>query len=170
MTDHTRVRRPLAMCTIISRNYLAHAKVFAGSFREHEPDGRFYLLVVDRLPPGETLDANLEVRVVDPGELELPHYAELCFKYDVIELNTAVKPAFLSLLLSAYGEREVVYLDPDILIARPLDELRAALDSADLVLTPHILSPLPLDGRHPDDQDILISGTFNLGFIAMRGS
>ena len=159
--------RPLAACTIISRNYLSQARVLAESYFRHEPKGRFYTLVVDGLPPGA--DAGPGVRVVGPADLGLPNLHEWCFKYDVVELNTAVKPAFLSMLLSRF-EEEVVYLDPDILVARPLQPVKEALAAADIVLTPHILSPLPLDGLHPSDQDILVSGAFNLGFVALRRS
>lgn len=159
--------RPLAVCTIISRNYLAQAKVLADSFRRHEPDGRFYLLVVDRLPDGTDLGPGIEV--IDPDDLGLGHkFYELCFKYNVIELNTAVKPSLLLKLLER--ESEIVYLDPDIVIGRRLTELRDAFDLGDIVLTPHILSPIPLDGKHPSDQDILVSGAFNLGFIGVRRS
>ena len=34
-------------CTIIARNYLAQARVLAETFREHHPDGRFFVLVID---------------------------------------------------------------------------------------------------------------------------
>jgi hypothetical protein len=110
------------------------------------------------------------VTLVEPRELEIPNFFEMCFKYGVVELSTAVKPYLLSLLGERYGEEEVVYLDPDILILRPLDELRPALDGGGIVLTPHILRPLPVDGKRPNEQDIMISGAFNLGFIALRRS
>ncbi len=166
------VARPLCACTIISRNYLAQAKVLARSFRMHEPDGRIYVLVVDDLPADmPPLDPALGIELVTPQQLGLgQRYRELCFKYNVIELSTAVKPSVLSLLMDGHGHDEVVYLDPDIWIARRLTELRGALDAGNIVLTPHILSPLPLDGRHPDDQDILVSGAYNLGFLALRRS
>lgn len=42
---------PLAGCTIIARNYLAHARTLAQSFRKYEQQ-RLYVLVVDELPTG----------------------------------------------------------------------------------------------------------------------
>lgn len=163
-----RIRRPLAAVTIISRNYLSQARVLAKSFLEHEPDSRFYMLVVDRLPEG--VDVGAEVHLVEPEELTVPDFFEMCFKYGIVEFNTAVKPYLLSLLMRRYNEEEVVYFDPDIVITRPLDEIRDALQQGDIVLTPHILTPLPLDGLRPSDQDIMISGAYNLGFIALRRS
>ena len=36
-----------------------------------------------------------------------------------------------------------------------------------LVLNPHITEPMPRDGRKPNEQDILIAGAYNLGFIGI---
>src|SRR5262249_46024675 len=96
--DPTGPRQFPAACTIISRNYLSHARVVASSYLEHHPGARFYLLVIDKLPDG--VDAGPGIRVIPPGELNLSYLPELCFKYDVIELCTAVKPTFLNLLLN----------------------------------------------------------------------
>ena len=37
----------VAACTIIARNYLAHARVLADSFFAHHPDGEFTVLLID---------------------------------------------------------------------------------------------------------------------------
>src|SRR5205823_2815213 len=81
---------------------------------------------------------------------------------------TAVKPSLLLLLMERYQEEEVLFLDPDILVMRPLVELAGPLASASIVLTPHTLRPLPLDGRRPGDQEFLLSGAYNLGFLGLR--
>ncbi len=156
-----------AACTIIARNYLSHAAVLAESYLKHEPGARFYLLVVDELPQTVVPDG---VHLIGPDELGLPSFFEMCFKYNVTELCTAVKPAFLSLLLTRYGERSVIYLDPDILVMRPLDKLKTAMRSADIVLIPHLLDPIPRDGLMPSEQDILVAGAYNLGFLALTAS
>lgn len=158
--------RPPAACTIIARNYLAFARVLGRSYLEHHPGSRFYVLVVD----GQTddLPAGDGLTVLSPDVLKLPYFFELCFKYDVTSLCTAVKPTLLARLLDDFGEREVFYFDPDILIERRLEEAIAALDRANILLTPHLLEPIPLDGYKPSEQEILVSGAFNLGFIGVR--
>ncbi|MGH9379524.1 MAG: hypothetical protein ACRD2Z_02765 [Thermoanaerobaculia bacterium] len=161
-------QRPLTAVTIISRNYLAQARTVARTFLRHEPESRFYLLVVDGLPEG--VDVGVDVTSIDLEELDIPNLYEMCFKYGVVEFSTAVKPYLLSLLLSKYGEDEVIYFDPDIMIMRRLVELRDALGEGDIVLTPHIMRPLPVDGRRPSEQDIMVSGAYNLGFIALKRS
>jgi glycosyltransferase involved in cell wall biosynthesis len=142
--------------------------VLADSYLLHEPGARFYLLVVDDLPPEVELPPG--VQVVAPDELGLRSFFEMCFKYDITELCTAVKPALLSLLLTRYREPSILYFDPDILVLRPLDELKSVLAAADGVLIPHLLDPIPPDGYKPSEQDILIAGAYNLGFLALRAS
>ena len=157
-----------AACTIIARNYLSHARILAESWRRHEPAGRFYLLSVDGLPEG--IDPGPGIQVVDARDLRLPHFHELAFKYDVTELCTAVKPALLLALLNHFNEEHAIYFDPDILICRELVELKERLSTGNIVLTPHLLHPIPLDGLKPTETDILRDGTFNLGFIGVRRS
>jgi hypothetical protein len=155
-----------AACTIVTRNFLSYARIVGSSYLRHHPGTRFYVLVVDGLPEGVSAGPGLEV--IEPQSLDLPGFHELCFKYDVVELSTAVKPAFLTFLLER--EEAVVYLDPDILVFRPFIELRRMLRSAPIALTPHILSPIPMDGLRPNETDMLISGAYNLGFVAVRRS
>jgi len=160
--------RPFAACTIVCRNYLAQARALFESLIEHEPTTRLYLLVLDAEPADVDVDARVEV--VAPGRLPVPDFASMSFKYGVVEFNTAVKPYFLSLLFDEYGEEEVVYFDPDILVMRRLDELRDALAASSIVLTPHITRPIPDDGLTPSEPDIMVSGAYNLGFIGLRAA
>ena len=168
LTLGTSAHPPVAACTIIFRNYLSHARILASSLRQHMPGGNFYLLVLDDLPKRTRIEPY--IRVLGVEDLELPSFYEMSFKYDVTELSTAVKPTLLSLLFRKFGETRVVYFDPDILIMRPLDALVEVMTGATIVLTPHLLKPIPLDGLRPSEQDIMLSGAYNLGFIALTRS
>jgi hypothetical protein len=159
-------RRAAAACTIATRNYLSYARVVAESYLRHHPGSGFYTLVVDGLPAGTEAGSGIEV--VQPAELGLPYFRELTFKYDATELSTAVKPTFLSHLLER--EQAIVYLDPDILVMRAFCELWELLRTREIVLTPHSLSPLPRDGLRPSEEGMLVTGAFNLGFLALRRS
>lgn len=159
---------PLAACTIIYRNYLSHARILANSFHQQVPNGRFYLLVIDGLPRKARLEPN--IRVINIDELKIRTFYEMVFKYDVTELSTAVKPTLLMLLLNQFGEKHVAYFDPDILIMRPLNRLSELLQTNDIVLTPHLLTPIPLDGLKPSEQDIMLAGAYNLGFIGISNA
>jgi hypothetical protein len=159
-------RAAIAACSIITRRYLSHARILAESFTHHESTGRFYLLIVDGLPEG--VEAFPGITVLSPDDLQLPYLTELLFKYDVVQLCTAIKPTLLAMLMNRFGEERLAYIDPDIMLARPMDEVVAALEHSSIVLTPHIVRPLPFDNQHPSDQDILMAGAYNLGFIGLR--
>ena len=156
----------LHACTIVSKNYLSYARVLARSFLDHHPGGRFFVLLVDRLdgyfdPAGEPFE------LIELDALEnLPDVKALLFKYTVLEANTAVKPFLLEHLFAQEGLERLIYLDPDILVLRPLDVLSDVLDRNAIALTPHLTAPID-DDRHPDELAILRSGAYNLGFIGL---
>src|SRR5215217_2557093 len=140
------------ICTIIAKNYIAHARVLAQSHKEHHPEGTCYVLVIDDTEG--YIDASLEpFELVTPVQLDIDDYEHMAAIYDVLELSTAVKPWLLRHLLD---ER--------------LDEIERLTGENGLVLIPHITSPLPRDGKRPSEADILISGTYNLGFISLERS
>jgi hypothetical protein len=64
----------------------------------------------------------------------------------------------------------MLYLDPDVLITAPLEQLYEELEIYDIVLTPHLDTDYPDDGLLPDDGYILRAGVFNLGFIGINSS
>ena len=147
---------------------MAQARVLIESFFAHAPDGHFYLLLVDGLPPTETLDSR--VHLVEPSELPTDEYTALCFEYNAGELCAALKPWFLFVLLSRYGERQVVFLDPELLILQPLDTLRQTLGAANLVLTPNFVAPAPMHDGVSEDELLLRVGAFHPGVLGARAS
>lgn len=152
-----------AACTIVSLNYLSYARTLCDSFLRFHPDCKFYVLLVDRLPADfHRLSERFEIIAVE--ELDIADFPSVAFKYDILELNTNVKPTFLKALL-VRGIDQLVYLDPDIFVYRALDSVFAALSEHSVVLTPHILSPIPDDGQ--SELIFLSSGVFNLGFVAV---
>ncbi|MBS1196158.1 MAG: hypothetical protein H6R33_878, partial [Actinobacteria bacterium] len=152
-------------CTILARNYLAHARVLARSFREHHPGSTFHALVLD---PGPGLEAGEPFDVLTPGDIFAPaEWGPLRFAYSVLELATAVKPRLLGYLLDRYGEG-AIYLDPDIRFYGPMAWLEGLSAEHPVTLTPHTVHPVPRDGKNPSELTLLGSGICNLGFIAVN--
>jgi glycosyltransferase involved in cell wall biosynthesis len=154
----------LAFCTIVAKNYLAYARVLAASVTRHHPEAAFYVLLVDDAA-GFFDPAREPFPILTLSDLALPHPREMSFRYDVLELSTAVKPWLLSSLF-ARGHTQLVFLDPDIQVYRPLGPVVEALREAQVVLTPHLLAPTS-DAKKPGERDILLSGTYNLGFLGL---
>jgi hypothetical protein len=92
----------------------------------------------------------------------------MCAKYNITELNTAVKPFFLEYVYATYPDAEMVhYFDPDIIVYQPLTVIEEALATNSLFVTPHITSPYP-DENRPQERDHLNTGIFNLGYLGTR--
>ena len=106
------------------------------------------------------------IRVIEAGGI-VANFAAMCAYYDALELNTAVKPHAFRALLAEADVGSVVYLDPDTFVYRPLTEIGEGLARAPLVLTPHMTRPLRGEAN-PNDHVILTSGSYNLGFMAVR--
>ncbi|HEY4900952.1 MAG TPA: glycosyltransferase family 4 protein [Terriglobales bacterium] len=156
-----------AGCTIIAKNYLPMARVLAESWNKFHPDAPFFVLLLDS-PEGFFCPDNEEFRTIQISELAIPNLHGFLFKYAILEASTAAKPYLLRYLFAAYSIEKLLYLDPDIQLMGPLDDLSAALDESNILLTPHLTAPMPLDGVRPTDHDILQAGTYNLGFLGLR--
>ena len=159
--------RPLQFFTIVARNYLAYAYVLGDSVKQHHPEADFAIFLMDDVDG--TFAREVEARgfrPVLPGEIAIDDYAAFVFKYNVTEASTAVKPFVFRALIDA-GAAQVIYLDPDIRCYRRLTEVLTALADFSIVLTPHSVSPPPLN-QLPDDFVFLEAGAYNLGFIGVR--
>nr|QQZ49927.1 hypothetical protein JKL49_25025 [Phenylobacterium glaciei] len=148
--------------TIVSRNYQAQAATLMESLAVAEPGVARVVIATD----GPMAFADPGIRVIEAGGI-VANFAAMCAYYDALELNTAVKPHAFRALLAEAGVGSVVYLDPDIFVYRPLAEVREGLARAPLVLTPHMTRPLR-GAANPNDHVILTSGSYNLGFMAVR--
>lgn len=152
-----------AIFTIVSKNYFGYAKTLAQSMATSKGVAAdFHVLVVDRRDDAFAR-AHPGCRITWVEDLQIPGFESIAFKYDILELNTNVKPSFAKYLLKQY--EKVVYLDPDIYVYGSLAPILAALDDHPVVLTPHITVPID-DGRVPGEQELLRAGIYNLGFAA----
>ena len=145
------------------------ARVLADSWKQFHPDLPFFVLFLDN--PQGFFDPEAEIfESVYTSDLDIPNLPGFLFKYTVLEASTAVKPYLLNYLFREHGIEKLLYIDPDILILNSLSNLSAYLDSSNVLLTPHLLEPIPDDGRRQTEHDIIKSGTFNLGFLGLRNS
>lgn len=160
-------RIDFAACTIIAKNYLPMARVLADSWNRFHPGCPLFVLLLDSAQ-GFFNPAAEAFETIPVSELHITNLPGFLFKYTVLEASTAVKPYLMGYLFRRYAMDKLLYLDPDILILNSLDGLRNSLEEANVLLTPHLLSPLPADGRKQDDHDILQAGTYNLGFLGLR--
>ena len=149
--------------TICTQSYLAYAAVLAESLAETHDGLRLSVVLIDG-------DASTQLDFADvilPSELPLGDEAELhrmATIYDVVELSTALKPWAFQYLFERFDE-PVLYLDPDIQVFAPLHDLGELAQTHGILINPHTTKPLPRDGLMPSERDLLIAGTYNLGFL-----
>ena len=158
---------PLAFFTICSKNFIAYALTLSASIREHHPGAHMYVALCDRLD--DAFDpAELPFELVQLEQLAIPDLAGMTERYNITELNTSIKPFVFEWLFGQRGEQRVVYLDPDILVVSPLEDVDRRLGvDADAILTPHVLDPAE-GGVEIDDIKMLQLGIYNLGFCALH--
>lgn len=151
--------------TIVSKNYLAHARALMKSVRAIHPELTLITVLVDSVD--DYFDPSQEpFETVLASELGIPRWAHFSMKYDIMELNTAVKPYAVQYLMERFDAQRVLYFDPDIIVYNQLDRLFTLLDDYLCILTPHITRPLD-DRLTPSEIDFLRVGTYNLGFFAI---
>jgi glycosyltransferase involved in cell wall biosynthesis len=156
----------LAIFTICSNNYVSMARILLDSAKRFHPDATVYLCLADALLPNDGFYPDGCV-VIPIENLNIPDFRSFVFRYDIMELNTAVKPFMFQHLLRM-GHETVLYFDPDIQVFSRLDQiLEPLLDGASFVLTPHLCAPAEGD-MFPDDIGIMRAGIYNLGFLGVH--
>jgi len=155
--------------TLCSANYLAHAKVLGDSLSQSNPDFKFVIGLVDVVPKEINLATWLDYEVLPVTDLGIPGFPEMAEKYEILELNTAVKPFYLEFLYQLSPDVEMVmYLDPDILVLGSFDTLIEKLRDKNIAVTPHSCTYDHSRLNLHYEIGMLSTGIYNLGFIATR--
>jgi hypothetical protein len=155
--------------TIAAKNYFAHAKTLLNSLKKHHPDAQLFLILCDE-PNDEIKAFHGAFKIISASDIGIPQWNRFSFKYTLLECNTAIKPFAFGYLFEKTNADKIIYLDPDTFVYAPLSEVTTHLEKYSLVLTPHLTSPLPLDGKRPDEATFLSSGAYNLGFCGFSRS
>ncbi|MEM0952909.1 MAG: glycosyltransferase family 4 protein [Pseudomonadota bacterium] len=150
----------------MSRNYLHYARTLMHSVEAFAPGASRVVGLCDERGSVEFSAENFDI--LDMRSLDIPEIDKFIFRYTILELNTAIKPYVITALFQQ-GFDKVIYFDPDIRLFRSLDSMIALLDEHQMLLTPHLTGPLD-DNRLPSELNILVSGSYNLGYIGLRNT
>jgi hypothetical protein len=157
--------------TICSINYLAQARTLGDSLASTNPEILFVIGLVDN-QEGVNFEQSYqpEYPMVEIDKIGIEGFAEMADRYNITELNTAVKPFYFTYFFKQYPQAQnVIYFDPDIIVYQPLTGLLNSLKNHEAVLTPHINTPIE-DRQTPNELHHLNTGIYNLGFVAFRRS
>ena len=154
--------------TICSINYLAQAIALGNSLTSQNADYDFKIGLVDKVDGYQTVLQNIPYELIEVENIQIPNFNSFCDRYNITELNTAVKPFFFEYLFSNNPVSDIIlYLDPDIYVYDKFEALEAGLSDNQIILTPHATSPIT-DDKYTKEMDFLNTGIYNLGFIGMR--
>ncbi|MCB9010690.1 MAG: hypothetical protein H6531_02525 [Actinobacteria bacterium] len=152
--------------TVATSDYIPWSRVLAESVAEHNPGIPVYALILDDFDPDEVLRPDDRFEVIRPADLAIApdEFAWLSTMYTTLQLSCAMKSWLLLELLERTDA--AVYLDSDMRVYDSLDVLAIPAAWDGVVLTPHLLTPPPPDGRFPNDDALDQFGMFNAGCLA----
>jgi len=156
--------------TICSNSYLAQAKILGDSIKRNNPDYNFFIGLVDKF--SDQIDYDLEIghQIILSEEIGIMNFDNLWQRYSIVELNTCVKAFFFEYFINKFDDLEFLYyFDPDIYLFGNLKIIEEEFgDQSNALLTPHILTPIALDDKTPNEPLFLKFGIYNLGFLGLK--
>lgn len=153
----------MIICTITTSSHLYRAKVMAESAKAQHKDAMLVLCLIEKDMHPEAKNCPFFDRVILARQLPVRNFIQYMFMRKVKEASYALKGHLLKYLLNAFpSENEFVFLDSDIEVLSPMEEIKEALERHPILLTPHEL--------HDAKTSHMLHGIINIGFIALRRS
>jgi hypothetical protein len=150
--------------TICSKSYIALALSLEQSFLKYHNDINFFIVIADYIDNSFDLSSNI-LEAKNIISVDNDTFEQMSFKYNITEFCTSIKPFCFEYFFNNNFDF-VSYLDPDILFFSKFNELY--FQEYSIYLTPHILTIEEKYSGDVPENNILMSGTYNCGFIAIR--
>lgn len=154
--------------TSCSANHLAQAKNMCDSVVRHNPGYQCYIGLVDKIDGRFEQGQFAPHCIIEADELKLEPFAGMASRYNVFELNCAMKSFFASYVLATHQPQKLIYLDSDILVFDSLEVVEQALEHYSFLVNPHTTKSYAEDGLLPADHNLLATGLYNAGFFALK--
>ncbi len=164
-------KEKLIVYTSICMNYLPKALVLGESLKKHNPDVKFYVILLEREIPKEVTEDMYQIidKIILAKDLGYENFDKFIFKHSIVEASTSVKGQALVYLLENCAEN-VMYIDPDIKVYTRLTKLENLLKEHDIILTPHVTIPEETENDICNNELCALQhGVYNLGFVAVSG-
>lgn len=158
----------MIICTVTTTRFLPEAIVMAKSAKKHIPNSKVVVCLVEESIHSLASKCQYFDRVILAKDLGIRKFYKYIFKYRALEAVTSVKGKLLLRLFDLFpNEKKFVFLDTDIKIFGPFDEVMQALDQYPILATPHITED---DGIIDNELLTIVSGICNTGFLAVKRS
>lgn len=156
--------------TICAKNYIGLALALEKSIKEHNNDVDFFIFVADEFTQDEKLSdlpANI-IMAKDAIGIPIEQWNQMAFKYDLTEFCTSIKPSCFKFVFEQFKPDACIYFDPDILVFNSLNTIYEKLAKYSIIVTPHITTIQDVYTGKLNERNLLYSGMFNLGFLALK--
>ncbi|UUI74516.1 glycosyltransferase [Cellulomonas chengniuliangii] len=140
----------------MSRETAGAGLVMIESLLRHHPTATVHVLDVDDAMP-EHLDSRVVVRSLDDQDLGSDAIRRAALALGRERLVEALRATLIGALLDE-GTDRVLFLEPTSFILGDLSDLDTAARSHAVVAAPRVHGALPMDDRHPDDDDLRAAG------------
>lgn len=149
--------------TLCHINQLPEAHVLGDSIQLHHPNADFFIGLIDKK---ERVPSNFKIGypLIEVSEINISLFGEMAKQYTWDELSANCKPFFANYFLEKSDK--VAYFDCTSQLYNPIDFINDNLNNYTIVIVPQLLHA----GVHPDEKQILNTGIFHSGFIALRKS
>lgn len=162
----------MIICTVTTKNNMYLPMVLANSVKEHLPDAKVAVCFVEKEIPSEAKKfMNFDYLLLSK-DLGFPNFNKHIFKHNAVEACTSVKARLFLHLLNRYPtEDRFIFLDGDVKVFGPFEEVNQALNVHPIVVTPHILHPEETVDNVINYEIFLNKfGIYNMGFLAIKRS
>ena len=155
--------------TICAKNYIGLAQTLEKSLKSFNDDVDFFIFVADEITvdAGNPLPENIII-AKDAIDISMEVWHQMSFKYDLTEFCTSIKPSCFKYVFEELHADASIYFDPDIFIYSSLELIFEQLLHHSIILTPHITSIEKEYSGKLNEQSLLYSGMYNLGFLALK--
>lgn len=149
--------------TLCHINQLPEAHVLGDSIKLHHPNADFRIALIDKK---DRIPGNFKTHftVIDINEVKIEFLEEMAKQYTRSELLANCKPFFAKHFLNQ--SEKVVYFDCTSLLYNPISFIENSLNTHTIIIVPQLIHA----GVHPDEKQILNTGIFHSGFLALKNS
>lgn len=138
--------------SICSEQYLPHYRMLYNSLKQHAPNDSQILYYIGDVQ--ENFDTKVDITEWYNNTVYTPVINKICSLRARVVLDAFNK-----------GFQKVVFLGAKVEFFSSPDEIVGALDYHDAITTPHILEPLPEDGKFPSNSGVSFTGHISTDVI-----
>lgn len=154
--------------TVSSAGHLPRAMVMARSVKEHMPESKVVIGIIEDTMPLEAAHCPyFDEAVLVKNMTMYPSYRKFFFQYRAKEAAGSSKAQVMKYIYDKYADEQLlVYMDSDMKVMSPLTELSAIAENHPVIITGHHINPDQFDYMQlPDFQ---VRGIYNSGFLAFK--